>query len=53
MFSMHLLRSTFTQTLPSPSSQENIAAFDITLDAETLQAIDKIHLDRRNTNVTD
>lgn len=33
--------------------QENIAAFDITLDEETLQAIEAIHREIRNPNVFD
>lgn len=33
--------------------RENIAAFDLDLDAETLAAVDAIHLEIRNPNVTD
>jgi hypothetical protein len=33
--------------------RENISAFNITLDQETLEAIDAIHLQIRNPNCTD
>ncbi len=33
--------------------KENIAAFDIELDADTLAKIDALHLAHRNPNVTD
>ena len=33
--------------------KENIAAFDIDLDEDTLEKIDAIHLEQRNPNVTD
>jgi hypothetical protein len=33
--------------------QENIAAFDIDLDEDTLKEIDAIHVRMRNPNVTD
>lgn len=33
--------------------KENIAAFDVDLDADTLAKIDAVHLAHRNPNVTD
>ena len=33
--------------------KENIAAFDLDLDEETLKAVDAIHMERRNPNLTD
>ena len=33
--------------------RENIAAFHLDLDAETLAAIDEVHVAMRNPNVTD
>jgi aryl-alcohol dehydrogenase-like predicted oxidoreductase len=33
--------------------KENIAAFEVTLDKETLDAIDEIHLRKRNPQSTD
>lgn len=33
--------------------QENIAAFELDLDEETLAEIDAIHLEQRNPNVSD
>lgn len=33
--------------------KEDLSAFDVDLDEETLQEIDKIHLEQRNPNVTD
>jgi aryl-alcohol dehydrogenase-like predicted oxidoreductase len=33
--------------------KENIAAFELNLDEETLAAVDALHLKHRNPNVTD